>query len=79
MAFDLGLPGHVFPPAREPHGRRRPPHPRVLSPELQSDLGYRPPAAGAATAPMFALSSLCARVVSALPAAGPRLRPADRG
>lgn len=28
---------------------------------LQSDLGYSPPAAGAITVPMFALSSLCAR------------------
>ncbi|MEU6709563.1 MFS transporter [Streptomyces wuyuanensis] len=29
---------------------------------LQSDLGYSPLAAGAATVPMFALSSLCARL-----------------
>lgn len=29
---------------------------------LQSDLGYSAPAAGAATVPMFALSSLCARL-----------------
>lgn len=29
---------------------------------LQSDLGYRAPAAGAATVPMFAVSALCARL-----------------
>ncbi|MFF3014857.1 DHA2 family efflux MFS transporter permease subunit [Streptomyces sp. NPDC057939] len=41
---------------------------------LQSDLGYSPLAAGAATVPMFALSSLCARLAGKRSdTAGPRL------